>query len=353
MSGMQKVKLGSSDLQVSEVCLGSMTWGVQNTQDDAFEQIDYALERGVNFIDTAEMYAVPPSKDTYGVTETQIGNWLEKNPAKRQDIVLASKITGNGVSWVREGGPITGAAVTTAIDDSLARLQTEVIDLYQLHWPNRVTPHFSKHWPGKVRYDENASDVHRDGFVEILQAAARAIKEGKIRYLGLSNDTPWGIGEYLKLAEQHDLPKIVSVQNEFSLLHLKDSPYLIESCVMNDVAYLPWSPMAGGALSGKYANGAKPDGCRWTMVQRNGIFRDTAQTHQAIAAFQAIADRHNLSLAQMSLAWCYQFAGVTSSIIGATSMAHLKENIDAYQLTLSEDILAEIDAVIKQYPVPF
>jgi len=350
---MKTVKLGSSDLHVSEVCLGSMTWGNQNTQDDAFEQIDYALDQGINFIDTAEMYAVPPSKETAGLTETYIGNWIAANQQKRSDIILATKIVGSGIPWIRDGGPITGDAIKVAIDGSLKRLQTDYIDVYQLHWPNRTSPHFAKHWPGHVDPTQTDIEQEREGMLEILQALDEAIKAGKIRHCGLSDDTPWGISEYLRLAEKHNLPKMVSIQNEFNLLHLKDWPYLIENCVYNDVAYLPWSPIAGGALSGKYANGQKPEGARWTMVQRNGIFRDTSQSHEAIAAYKEVADRHNLTLVQLSLAWVYQLAGVASTIIGATSMEQLKEDIDAYQIALSDEILQEIDGVIKRFPVPF
>lgn len=350
---MKKVKLGSSNLQVSEVCLGSMTWGQQNTQAEGHEQIDYALDQGINFIDTAEMYSVPPSKDTYGSTETIIGNWIQANPSKRQDIVLASKIAGGGLPWVRGGSPISAASVKEALDDSLVRLKTDYIDLYQLHWPNRATPHFAKHWPGKVDPRKTDIKAESDGMLEILQALDVAMKEGKIRNIGLSDDTPWGINEYLRLADKHDLPKVASIQNEFSLLHLKDWPYVIENCVFNDVAYLPWSPIAGGALSGKYANGAKPEGCRWTMLQRNGIFRDTASSHQAIAAYNEVADANNLSLVQLSLAWIYQLAGVTSTIIGATSMAQLKEDIDAYEIALSDDIVQQVAAVIRRFPQPF
>ena len=350
---MKKVKLGSSDLQVTEICLGSMTWGEQNTQAEGFEQIDFALDQGINFIDTAEMYSVPPSKETYGATETIIGNWIEANPSKRQDFVLASKIAGSGVPWVRDGGNITGASVTSSIEASLKRLKTDYIDLYQLHWPNRLTPHFSKHWPGKIDPTKLDVKAQSEGMLDILQALDKAIKEGKIREIGLSDDTPWGISEYLRLADKHSLPKMVSIQNEFNLLHLKDWPYLIENCVFNDVAYLPWSPIAGGALSGKYANGAKPQGCRWTMQQRNGIFRDTTHSHQAIAAYKEVADKHSLTLVQLSLAWVYQLTGVTSTIIGATSMAQLKEDIDAYNVALSDEILEEIGSVIKQFPQPF
>ena len=350
---MRYVKLGSSDLEVSEVCLGSMTWGSQNNEADAFEQINFALDRGVNFIDTAELYAVPPKAETCGLTEKYIGNWLAKNPGKRKDIVLASKIAGPGLSWIRDGGKITGKAVKEALDGSLKNLQTDYLDLYQLHWPNRPNPHFCRHWPQQIDYKAVDVTREREEHLEILSALGDCVKAGKIRHCGLSDDTPWGINEYLRLAEIHDLPKMVSIQNEFSLIHLMDSPHLIETCVLNDVAYLPWSPLAGGALSGKYRNGALPENCRWTIEQRNGIFRDTSQSHAAIEAFYEVAKRHNLSLTQMSLAWVYNFNGVTSTIIGATSMEQLKEDLGAYQLQLSEDIVKEIDLVIKRYPVPF
>ena len=350
---MNYTKLGCSGVQVSEVCLGTMTWGEQNSEAEGHAQIDYALEQGINFIDTAEMYSVPPKPETYGHTETFIGNWLSSNAAKRKDIVLASKIGGIGVPWVRDGGKITGADLKKAVDGSLQRLQTDYLDLYQLHWPNRPAPQFSKHWPGTYKHTEIDVAQQRAEHLDILTALGECVDAGKILHCGLSNDTPWGINEYLRLAEQHDLPKMVSVQNEFSLLHLTDAPHVMETCVFNEIAYLPWSPLAGGALSGKYMNGAKPEGCRWTMNQRNGIFRDTTHSHAAIADYHAVAKRHGLSLVQMVLAWVFQFDGVTSTIIGATSMDNLKENIDAWKLDLSEDVLAEIDVVIKRYPVPF
>ena len=350
---MKTVKLGSSDLHVSEVCLGSMTWGSQNTQDEAFEQIDYALEQGINFIDTAELYAVPPKAETCGLTEQYIGSWIAKNPEKRKDLVIASKIAGPGLPWIRDGGKISGKAIKQALEGSLKNLKTDYIDLYQLHWPNRPNPHFGKHWPQDVDYQSINVEQEREEHLEILTTLGECIKEGKIRHCGLSDDTPWGISEYLKLAENNDLPKMVSIQNEFNLIHLMDSPHLIETCVLSDVAYLPWSPIAGGALSGKYRNGALPENCRWTIEQLNGIFRDTSQSHEAIEALYQVAKSHNLTLTQLSLAWVYQFKGVTSTIIGATSMEQLKEDIGAYQLTLSEDVLNEIDSVIKRYPVPF
>ncbi len=351
---MKTIKLGSSDIDVTSICLGSMTWGKQNTQDQAFEQLEYATgERGINFIDTAEMYAVPPAKETAGVTETYIGNWFAANPGRRQKLVLASKIVGPGLPWIRGGEKITAESILPAIEGSLKRLQTDYIDLYQLHWSNRINPHFSRHWPGAIDPSADDIDAHREEMLGILEALDSAIKAGKIRACGLSNETPWGINEYLRLAEQNGLPKMVSVQNEFNLLHLKDWPYVIETCIHNNLSYLPWSPLAGGALSGKYADGKKPEGARWTMVQRNGVFRDTSKSHDAIAEYSKIAEKYDLPLVQMCLAWVFQTAGVSSTLIGATSMANLKENLDASELVLNEQMLADIGAVIKEYPQPF
>ena len=350
---MKKVKLGSSSLMVSEVCLGSMTWGIQNTFEDAKQQIEYALECGINFIDTAEMYPVPPNKETSGDTERIIGRWLLDNQDRREDIILASKVSGPGVPWLRQGSELNGAAIKSALDASLQRLKTDYLDLYQLHWPNRAHPHFGRHWLGTTDFSDTDIEKEQEGMLEILRALDDCVKAGKIRYCGLSDDTPWGINEYARLSKQHDLPKMVSVQNEFNLLHLKDWPYVMESCAFHDMAYLPWSPIAGGALSGKYANGQRPEGCRWTMVQRHGLFRDTSLAHEAIASYQEIANRHKLSLVQLALAWLYQLQPVTATIIGATSMEQLKEDIGAYKVALSEEILAEIDAVIKRYPLPF
>jgi aryl-alcohol dehydrogenase-like predicted oxidoreductase len=350
---MEFTKLGSSGLPVSKVCLGSMTWGLQNNQQDANQQIEYAISQGINFIDTAEMYAVPPSADTYGKTETIIGNWLAENQTQRKDLVIASKIAGAGLPWVRDGGPITGKAVEQAVDNSLKRLQTDYIDLYQLHWPNRTSPHFSKHWPNQFKFSEVNAQEHSAQMLDILQGLDRCIKAGKIRYCGLSDDTTWGINTYLKLSEKHDLPKMVSIQNEFSLLHAKDWPYLIENCIHEDIAYLPWSPLAGGMLSGKYLNGARPEGSRWTLAQRNGLFRDTVAAQKAIAAYAEIAKQNGFSAAQLALAWCAQVDGVTSTIIGATNMNQLQENIKAFAMPLSQQALDDIESVFKTYPIPF
>lgn len=350
---MEYVTLGRSNLEVSRVCLGTMTWGKQNSQADADEQLDYALAKGVNFIDTAEMYAIPPTAETYGTTENILGNWLERNPGKRKKIILATKIAGNGIPWIREGGDITGAEIVRSVDASLKRLKTDYIDLYQLHWPNRTSPHFGKHWPGILAFTEVDAGQHRSQMLDILSGLDACVKAGKIRHCGLSDDTPWGINEYLSLSKEHDLPRMVSVQNEFNLLHTKDWPYLIENCAMSGVAYLPWSPLAGGALSGKYMNGARPPGARWTMIQRNGIFRDRAQSHAAIAGYKKVADKYRMSLATLSLAWCNQVDGITSTIIGATSMAQLEEDLTAFDVALSDEMLADIMTVLELYPVPF
>ena len=350
---MQYVPLGSSSLNVSRICLGSMTWGVQNTQQDANAQIDYALAQGVNFIDTAEMYAVPPSEQTYGKTESIIGHWLAANPDKRKDIVLASKIAGPGFSYIREGSAISGKTVIDAIDTSLIRLQTDYIDLYQLHWPNRTSPHFGKHWPNSNGFLKEDTAEETEQMLDILQGLADGVKAGKIRHCGLSDDTPWGISQYLRLSEQYDLPRIVSIQNEFSLLHTKDWPYLIEHCARENIAYLPWSPLATGILSGKYLNGARPEGSRWTLMQRKGLFRDTENTNAAAQAYADLASSFNITPAQLALAWCDQVKGVTSTIIGATTMSQLEENISAFNTELPKELINGINDILKKYPAPF
>tara|TARA_R110002073_G_scaffold80270_4_gene193546 strand:- start:10417 stop:11409 length:993 start_codon:yes stop_codon:yes gene_type:complete len=330
-----------------------MTWGSQNSQREASEQIDYALAQGINFIDTAEMYSVPPKADTYGKTEKMIGNWLAANPNKRSDIILASKIAGNGIPWIRESGDITGESIIQSVDASLKRLQTDYIDLYQLHWPNRTSPHFAKHLPGRITFTDVDTQAHSNQMLEILQALNKCIKAGKIRYCGLSDDTPWGISEYLRLAEKYSLPKMVSIQNEFNLLHNKDWPYLIENCVHADLAFLPWSPLGGGVLSGKYLNGQRPEGSRWSIPQRNGILRDKPQVEKAVKAYADIAQQNGMTSSQLALAWCDQVDGVTSTIIGATSLFQLTEDIDAFKLKLSDEALKDIQSVMREYPSPF
>ena len=350
---MKYVPLGSSALNVSRVCLGSMTWGLQNNQQDANAQMDYALSQGVNFIDTAEMYAVPPSEETYGKTESIIGNWIAANTAKRENVIIASKIAGPGLSYIRNGSYISGKTVIEAVDNSLTRLQTDYIDLYQLHWPNRQSPHFGKHWPNSEGFLEEDTAAETEQMLDILQGLSDSVDAGKIRYCGLSDDTTWGINQYLRLSEIHDLPRMVSIQNEFNLLQTKDWPYLIENCAREDIAYLPWSPLATGLLSGKYLNGARPEGSRWTFMQRQGLFRDTKNANVATQAYADLAKQNNITSAQLALAWCAQVKGVTSTIIGATTMSQLKENLSAFKLDLSKELLTDINQILKQYPAPF
>ena len=350
---MQYTTLGSSGLKVSRACLGTMTWGKQNNQSDADAQIEYALANGINFIDTAEIYPVMPAEATYGHTESIIGNWLARNPNRRKEFVLASKISGMGVPYVRGGKPFTGDDVIPSIDATLKRLQTDSIELYQLHWPNRPSPRFNMHWTNDFKSSEVNKQEHSDNMLGMLQELDKAIKVGKIQFIGLSNETPWGLNEYLRLSEAQDLPRIVSMQNEFSLLHANDNPLLLENCVMEDVAYLPWSPLAGGALTGKYLDGTRPEGSRWSLEQRHGIFRDTDLVHKSVAEYSELAKKNNMTSGQLALRWCNQVDGVTSSIFGATTMEQLKENVAAFEDTLSEELMADILAIFKKYPVPF
>jgi len=350
---MQYSILGSSGLSVSRVCLGTMTWGQQNTQADADSQLALALAAGVNFIDTAEMYAIPPRPETYGATEKIIGHWLSRNRNQRDKLVIATKIAGNGLSHIRDGSNISPATLVQAVEGSLQRLNTDYIDLYQLHWPNRRSPHFGRHAVNQIPFSDVDATQQQDEIFAILQTLAKLVQQGKIRHCGLSNETPWGISQYLKLSEQHNLPRMVSIQNEFGPLHTKDWPYLIEQCQHENVAYLPWSPLAGGALTGKYLGGARPEGSRWSLVQRNGLFRDTPQSNAAIRAFVELAAAHQLSPTQLALAWVNQVDGVTSTIIGATCDEQLTENLAAFDLALDDDVLEKVGSFLREHPAPF
>ena len=350
---MRYVELGSSGLSVSDVCLGTMTWGIQNTQTDADQQLGLAIDSGVNFIDTAEMYPVPPNKETYGDTERILGDWIARHPEKRDDLVIMSKVAGGGLGYIRDGQPLSAASVSQALEDSLKRLQVDTIDVYQLHWPNRSTPHFGKHWPGGFALSGIDAGYETDNMRDILKGIKQALDAGKIKHWGLSDDTPWGIHRFLMLCDQMNIPRPVSIQNEFSLLHPKDWPYLIELCALENIAYLPWSPLATGMLSGKYLDGKRPDGSRWTYVQRQGLFRDTEQASQATRAYMDVAEQAGVTPSQLALCWCKNVPGVTSTIIGATSVAQLRENLAAFELTLEAEVTEQINTVLKQYPAAF
>lgn len=347
---MQYNQLGQSDLTVSELCLGSMTWGTQNTLEEGHAQIDLALDRGINFIDTAELYPVNPVRaETVGNTEAIIGEWFART-GRRDDVILATKVAGPNGGAVRGGAGYSGETIEAAIDASLARLKTDVIDIYQLHWPDRGSYHFRQFW----KYDpagqsREANEAHMMGVLEALERARAA---GKIRHFGLSNETAWGVATWIRLAEAHGLPRVVSLQNEYSLLCRLYDGDMAETCVNEEVGMIPYSPMAVGLLSGKYAPGQAPKGSRGDLTPDLGG-RISPRVWAAIDAYRAIAARHGLDAMQMGLAWVMQRPGITSPIFGATSMAQLETALGAADLTLSEEVLGEIEAAHKEHPLPF
>ena len=343
---MQYKKLGHTDLAISAIGLGTMTWGLQNTQQDGFAQMDYALEQGINFFDTAEMYAIPPSAETYGTTETIIGNWFAAR-ATREQVILATKITGPGQRWTRNGEAITGANIRLAVEGSLKRLQTDYIDLYQLHWPNRGSYHFGQVWHFNPRPDREAIEAN---FLEVLQTMQALISEGKIRHFGLSNETTWGLAKWLELSRYHDLPRAVSIQNEYSLLCRIFEPDLSELALQENCGLLAWSPLARGILSGKYLNGAQPAGARLTIETRPE-HRVGPATDAATVRYIALAQRHGLDPCQMALAFVNQQPFVSSTLVGATNMEQLKSNIASIEVQLSEDVLQDIAQVRREYPM--
>jgi aryl-alcohol dehydrogenase-like predicted oxidoreductase len=345
---MQRIALGTTGLDVSEICLGSMTWGSQNTEAEGHAQLDMARDHGVNFIDTAEMYPVNPVQaETVGRTEEIIGTWLAARGG-RDGLVIASKITGQG-QVVRAGAPITGASLRTALEGSLRRLQTDVIDLYQLHWPNRGSYHFRQHWdyaPKAVRAETRAH------MLDVLEEAARLIAEGKIRHIALSNESAWGAAQWLSLAEEHGLPRMATVQNEYSLLCRQFDTDWAELSVMEDMPLLAFSPLATGLLTGKYAGDVTPEGSRRSL---NPTLSDriTPQVFPAVAAYLGVAARHGLDPAQMAIAWCRTRPFACLPIIGATSLAQLKTNLGAAGLVLSPEVLDEIEAARRLQPMPY
>lgn len=346
---MQYRKLGRTGLDVSLICLGTMTWGNQNSEADGHAQMDYAISRGINFFDTAEMYAVPPAAETYGKTEEIIGTWFAARK-NRDKVILASKIAGPGLSWVRGGNAkIDRRNIMDAVEASLKRLQTDYIDLYQLHWPNRGSYHFSRHWDFAPRFD---AGQERENFIEVLQTFDELIRQGKIRYIGLSNETAWGMMNYLFLSGEQDLPRMVSIQNEYSLLCRRFEPDLHEIAVHEDIGLLAWSPLASGMISGKYLDGARPAGSRWALDDRPKS-RDTVPANDAVKTYIRIAEKHGLDVCQMALAFVNRQPFVTANIIGATSMQQLKANIDSIDLDLNEEVLKDIEIAYRQYPVPY
>ncbi|OIQ24465.1 NADP(H)-dependent aldo-keto reductase [uncultured Vibrio sp.] len=342
---MQYTKLPHSSLEISKICLGTMTFGEQNSQADASNQLDYALERGVNFIDTAEMYPVPPKKETQGLTESYIGQWL-KQSSKREKVVLATKVAGpRNVPYIREDMKLDRKNIHQAIDDSLTRLNTDYIDLYQLHWPQRKTNCF-----GQLNYPDSM-EQEEVTLIETLEAMTELVKTGKIRYIGVSNETPWGVMSLLRLAEKHDLPRIVSIQNPYNLLNRSFEVGLSEISHYEGVKLLAYSPLAFGCLSGKYLNGQRPDGARCSLFERFVRYF----TPQGIAATQEyvnLAHEHSLDPAQMALAYVNQRPFVASNIIGATNLEQLKSNIDSIDVELNEELLQGIQRIGTTYSNP-
>ncbi len=346
---MKYRKLGRTDLSVSEICLGTMTWGSQNSEAEAHEQMDWALDHGVNFFDTAELYPTTPvSAETYGRTEEFIGTWLKKS-GKRSEIVLATKIAGSGRPHIRDGRPISAQTIAEAVDASLKRLQTDHIDLYQIHWPNRGHYHFRGAWD----YDPSNQNTGEafDSIAEKLHALDGLVKSGKIRAIGLSNETAWGTMQYLRMAEEKGLPRVASIQNEYNLLYRAFDLDMAEVAHHEHVGLLAYSPLAAGLLTGKYVDGARPAGSRGTINTDLGGRLQPLQ-EPAVKAYVALAAEHGIDAGQMALAFCLTRPFMTSVIIGATTMEQLKTDIAAADLTLSPELLGGIAAIHRQYPMP-
>ena len=342
---MNYKKLGNTDLDVSTICLGTMTWGEQNTQDQAFEQMDFALSNGVNFWDTAELYAVPPRKETYGDTEEIIGNWFEKTK-KRKEVILATKVAGPARDYLRNGeNSFTGPNLESALNNSLKRLKTDYIDLYQLHWPERNVNNF-----GRLGYVHKENEWNK--FEDVLGELDKYIKAGKIRYVGLSNETPWGALNYLQLSKDKNLPRMMSIQNPYSLLNRSYEVGLAEVSIREKIGCLAYSPLASGYLTGKYRNKNFPKGSRmerdfdfWTRYRK-------PNTEAAVELYFKICEKHNLNMTQMSIKFCEIQEFMTSVIIGATTMEQLKSDIESVNVNLSNDVIEEINQVQTIYPNP-
>lgn len=347
---MQMKPLGRTGIMVTDLCLGTMTWGTQTTEPEGHAQIDAALDAGINFVDTAEMYPVTPiSAETVGATEAIIGTWLAKT-GRRADMVLATKVTGANGGFCRDGAPISGAEITRALEGSLRRLQTDWIDLYQLHWPNRGSYCFRQNWTYDPSGQDRAATVQH--MEDVLGTLQRHVEAGRIRHVGLSNETAWGTMMWLRVAEANGWPRMQSIQNEYSLLHRLFDTDMAEVAANEQVGCLAYSPLAAGLLSGKYAAGAVPDGSRASI---NGDLggRMTPRVHGAVAAYGDIAARHGLDPVQMALAFARSRPFMTSVIFGATTQAQLDRILGAIGVDLSAAVLAEIDAAHKAHPMPY
>lgn len=347
---MQLKALANTGILLPEICLGTMTFGEQNTQSDAFEQLEYALDQGLFFWDTAEMYPVPPKPETQGATETILGNWIAQR-GKRDQLFIASKIAGpsQGGSHIRDGQTRFNAAdIRSAIDGSLKRLQTDYIDLYQLHWPQRPTNFFGKLGYGNTEA-QNTDEI--TALEETLTALSHEIKNGRIRYIGLSNETPWGTLKFLHLAEKLGLEKFVSVQNPYNLLNRTYEIGMSEIAYHENVGLLAYSPLAFGYLTGKFRHGARPANTRISLYSRFSRYSNP-QSEWATEQYAQLAEQHDLTLTQLSLAFIKQQFFVNSTIIGATNLDQLKENIQAFEIELSTDVLEGIEAIHRQQPNP-
>lgn len=355
---MEYQTLGCTDIAISRICLGTMTWGVQNTQQEAFEQMNYALSQGVNFWDTAEMYAIPPTPETYGSTEEIIGHWFAQT-GRRREVVLATKFS--PMPWARgpELADPSEKSLNIAVDESLKRLQTDYIDLYQLHWPtNRPNSAGAGWWDYVPPQDAGAKERIVGNFHETLETLSALVKAGKIRTIGLSNDSAWGMCQFVSLAEQHGLERIVSLQNEYSLLRRHIEHNIAETCSLEKISFLAWSPLAMGILSGKYLHGQCPVGSRFSPEIMGDQFsrfetRLKGSVDPCVARLLEIAHRHDLDPCQMAIKFTLRYPYLSSSIIGATTIEQLKSNITAINVKFSEDLLAEIDTLYREYPVPF
>lgn len=343
---MKYTTLPKTDIKVSKICLGSMTWGNQNTEAEGHLQLDYAFDQGVNFIDTAELYPVPATAETQGRTSKIIGSWLQKT-GRRDKVILASKIAGPGdyTAHIRTTG-FSPQSIKDAVDTELTRLQTDYIDLYQLHWPERQTNTF-----GIRDYKHNTQDPWQDNFNEILQTLDTIIKSGKVRHVGLSNEKAWGTMRYLEESKTHDLPRMKTIQNAYSLLNRVFEGDMAEVSLRENIGLLAYSPMAFGVLSGKYIEGNAADNARLKLFPRFARY-SSEQSTEATKQYLELAKANNLSLAQMSLAFVNQQPFVTSNIIGATNLEQLKENIASIDIELNADILAKINTIHAVIPNP-